>query len=636
MTPADPRRTPQDWPSIAGDAAAAPSGTCGLPLVALLSGSGAVLALWPHLAQPKHLFAWWLGLALIHCLLQTFSRNLRTHHRERWADDRHWRNDVTVAGAALAGTAWGSLALTGPYHAGHEAQAILFAVLGCVTLAGTGLVPGGRASYAAFAAASLLPLFMLCATTPPASQPYAGLGVVAFALAALAVRCMNATADPGAHAQASGAGPADAQRSRLLHEAGAATLLSRGHRVDSCNRPFAELMRGHERDITGARLLTGFANRAEWRHHVRAAAAALHRGGTYRGTTRLRRCDGSFFWAEITGQTSGAPTPARQIVWFAVDVTDRIRACTHRERHAAQLQVLVDQSSDWYWQTDPRHRLMHVSAHADLADAPVERRLGRSWWQRAPDSPACAGEIELRTAFEQRRGFRRLILEVRDGNKPPAWLSICGMPLHDEHGAFLGHHGTATDVSEQVRSAERFRRLAHHDALTGLPNRRLLADRLTQAIACARRKHRLVGLIMLDLDNFRRLNDLGGHAAGDQALIETADRLLGCVRASDTVARLDSDEFVVVLSELEQATCVDQVAAEILSRLHAPQATQALHRLIGTSIGIALFPHDADCAASLIEVADARMYRAKRRGGHCIERGGSAEHRRPAGARPRP
>jgi len=407
----------------------------------------------------------------------------------------------------------------------------------------------------------------------------------------------------------------------MLDNARAAIVLSRGNRVEVCNRRFAEMMRTDEASIAGARLIDGFEKHADWHHHARAAEKAIRRGNTYHGSTRLRRRDGSIFWAEITGQAIDPESQPPQVVWVAFDVTERMMDGTCEELLASQLRTLIARCADWYWQTDPQHRLMHISHGSESPDAnTLKANLGRKWWQfhRAGGAP-WPEHTEVRTAFESRAGFRDVLIELPNGNQSPQWLKLSGTPRFNEHGAFLGHHGTAIDVTEQVRSTERIRHLAYHDALTGLPNRRLLTDRLTLAIARAHRYDERVGLLFVDLDDFRRVNDLGGHAAGDQALLEIADRLRTCVRACDTVARLGSDEFVVLLAELDDAGTANQVAAKILATLHEPLATHSPCHPVSTSIGVATFPEDATSAEDLIKIADTRMFRAKRRGGQRIE-----------------
>ena len=591
-------------------------------IVAQLTSIAAVMALWPHVDNPLQLAAWWMGLTITLTVLQHLTRPLLIQHDGSPHEDIALQHYVSSAGTLAGGAAWGSLALVGPYHATPQSQAILFMILCSITLAGAGVIRHGRSASVVFIAACLLPLFILSVVSPPSALPEAGLWLLAFALFAFGVSDFQRRHDTAQGTPQLGGANLPETRQTLLDNANAnaAIVLSRGNRVEICNRRFAELMNHNEEGITGRRLADAFESRSDWRRHARAASNTLRRGGTYHCSTRLQRHDGSAFWAEITGQVVDSGDSPAQIVWVAFDITDRMMATAREELVGAQLHALIGKSADWYWQTDPQHRLMHVTRHIEMSDDTLKRKLGRKWWQfHRPGRGARARQSELREAFENGEGFRNLTVELPDGDTAPLWLSICGTPRFDEHGAFLGHHGIASNVTEEVRRAERIRHLAYHDALTGLPNRRLLTDRLTQAIARAQRYRERVGLILIDLDDFRRINDLGGHAAGDQALLEISDLLRSCVRSCDTVARLGSDEFVILLAELEHAPAAEQVAAKILTTLHTPLAFQGSRNSLSTSIGVAVFPEDAGSAASLIEMADARMYRAKRRGGQRIE-----------------
>jgi len=587
-----------------------------IQIVAQLTSIAAVMALWPHVDNPLQLAAWWMGLTITLTVLQHLTRSLLVQH-----DDIALQNYISSAGTLAGGAAWGSLALVGPYHATPQSQAILFMILCSITLAGAGVIRHGRSASAVFIAPCLLPLFILSVVSPPSALPEAGMWLLAFALFAFGVSDFQRGPKTAPDTHRDGSSLPETRQTLLDNaNANAAIVLSRGNRVEICNRRFAEMMNHNEEGIAGRRLADAFESRADWRRHARAASNILRRGGTYHCATRLRRHDGSAFWAEITGQVVDSGDSPAQIVWVAFDITDRMMATAREELISAQLHALIGKSADWYWQTDAQHRLMHVTRHIDMSDDTLKRKLGRKWWQfHRPGHGARARQTELREAFENGKGFRNLTVELPDGDTAPLWLSICGTPRFNEHGAFLGHHGIAINVTEEVRRTERIRHLAYHDALTGLPNRRLLTDRLTQAIARAQRYRERVGLILVDLDDFRRINDLGGHAAGDQALLEIADLLRSCVRSCDTVARLGSDEFVILLAELEHAPAAEQVAAKILTTLHMPLAFQGSRNPLSTSIGVAVFPEDAGSATSLIEVADARMYRAKRRGGQRIE-----------------
>jgi diguanylate cyclase (GGDEF)-like protein len=171
------------------------------------------------------------------------------------------------------------------------------------------------------------------------------------------------------------------------------------------------------------------------------------------------------------------------------------------------------------------------------------------------------------------------------------------------------------DANARLRENEaRLTQLAQHDTLTGLANRALLFDRLEQAIRRARRKHCRFAVLLIDLDEFKPINDNWGHAVGDQLLVELARRLLACVRASDTVARLGGDEFVILLEEIDQQRSVRDLGNKILDALKQPLLLPEGAIEPSASIGVASWPEDGEEAAQLLLAADQGMYRAKRAG----------------------
>jgi diguanylate cyclase (GGDEF)-like protein len=167
---------------------------------------------------------------------------------------------------------------------------------------------------------------------------------------------------------------------------------------------------------------------------------------------------------------------------------------------------------------------------------------------------------------------------------------------------------------ERKRSEESIYRLAHYDGLTEVPNRRLLHDRLRQALARARRESRIAALLFLDLDQFKEINDTLGHAAGDLLLRAVARRLVECTRASDTVARLGGDEFAVVLPEVGHVEDVSKFARKILGAFRVPFSIERRELQVSASIGIGLYPVDGLDAESLLRSADIAMYHAKQGG----------------------
>ena len=155
------------------------------------------------------------------------------------------------------------------------------------------------------------------------------------------------------------------------------------------------------------------------------------------------------------------------------------------------------------------------------------------------------------------------------------------------------------------------RYFAYHDELTGLPNRALLLDRLDQALVRAKRQHKQLALLLLDLDGFKDVNDRLGHVAGDKLLQRVAERLVSCIRGSDTACRYGGDEFVVLLPEVDDQIGARVVAGEIRARLAKPYMVDDYSIAMTASIGIAVYPHDGMSQDDLIKQADVAMYLAK-------------------------
>jgi diguanylate cyclase (GGDEF)-like protein/PAS domain S-box-containing protein len=204
------------------------------------------------------------------------------------------------------------------------------------------------------------------------------------------------------------------------------------------------------------------------------------------------------------------------------------------------------------------------------------------------------------------------LLVRRDGKEVPIEDTVA--PIRDKEGNFTGAVNVFRDVSEAREASRRLRHDAHHDPLTGLPNRILLDDRISRAISLAERHAEKVAVLYLDLDGFKLINDTQGHAVGDRLLQSVAARLLTCVRSCDTVSRLGGDEFVVLLPKVAQPEDAATTARRILESLSTPHAIERLEVMVTASIGISLYPNDAGSADELLATADAAMYEAKSSG----------------------
>ncbi|MGE5468806.1 MAG: diguanylate cyclase domain-containing protein, partial [Ignavibacteria bacterium] len=200
----------------------------------------------------------------------------------------------------------------------------------------------------------------------------------------------------------------------------------------------------------------------------------------------------------------------------------------------------------------------------------------------------------------------------KNGEEYPEWLSI--NTLRDAGGKVLRRIGMFADITEKKRTEETIWRQANYDSLTDLPNRRLFRDRLEHEIMKARRAGLYVALLFIDLDRFKEVNDTLGHHTGDLLLVEAAQRICSFVRATDTVARLGGDEFTVIMSDLFDTDRVGEVAQSMLRSLSEPFPLGKDAVYISASIGITIFPSDANNIESLLRNADQAMYAAKEQG----------------------
>jgi len=200
----------------------------------------------------------------------------------------------------------------------------------------------------------------------------------------------------------------------------------------------------------------------------------------------------------------------------------------------------------------------------------------------------------------------------KDGTVYAELLSISS--IKDEEGKVLHYVGIFTDITHSKKQQENLEKMAHYDVLTQLPNRTLLADRFTQAIAHSKRQENLLAVCFLDLDDFKPVNDLYGHETGDKLLIEVADSLKAIIRDEDTVSRQGGDEFALLLGDIDSFPHCEQMLKRIINSLSQPYLIDEKSLLISASIGVTLYPQDNSNLDTLLRHADQAMYEAKQAG----------------------
>jgi diguanylate cyclase (GGDEF)-like protein/PAS domain S-box-containing protein len=291
------------------------------------------------------------------------------------------------------------------------------------------------------------------------------------------------------------------------------------------------------------------------------------------------------------------------------DVTAEIQSERALKESEARFRALTALSSDWYWEQDEGLRYTYMSPTGQRnTKVPIDLIIGHTRTQLPLVWQSEAAKKEHIRLLEARLPFRDLLLRTESGDQ---YTYVSGEPVFDDEGQFRGYRGVTKDVTEQKKAEAEALHLATHDALTGLPNRTLLVDRMQHAIAQAERGDRPIAVMFMDIDRFKLLNDSFGHGAGDKFLKAVSERLKGALRRSDTLARFGGDEFVVMLENLDDESCAKAIADKIQSALTEDVELDGVHFQTTASIGISLYPRDGKDTESLLRHADLAMYDAK-------------------------
>jgi diguanylate cyclase (GGDEF)-like protein/PAS domain S-box-containing protein len=332
----------------------------------------------------------------------------------------------------------------------------------------------------------------------------------------------------------------------------------------------------------------------------------------FREEYRMQRPDGAVSW--VLAQAAAERDAQGRVLGYVGSVTDitaRARARARAEAELRKLSSAVQHTADAVLIADRDGTIEYVNPALEAMTGYSRAELvGKNLDVFRSDVQDEAFYRRLRGTLLAGETFSDVLVNRRkDGSLYYEEKLI--NPIKDAGGNVTHFVATGRDITERMAAQERLQRLAHHDTLTGLPNRALFLDRLRQALARARRHGRRVAILFLDLDDFKRINDAHGHEAGDRFLQGVAERLRTAVRESDTVARYGGDEFAFVVDELAQGADLAMVVSKIQEAFAAPIVLSEGEFPVRASVGVSLYPDDGTDADTLLKRADAAMYRAK-------------------------
>ncbi|PLX94201.1 MAG: hypothetical protein C0619_03355 [Desulfuromonas sp.] len=304
----------------------------------------------------------------------------------------------------------------------------------------------------------------------------------------------------------------------------------------------------------------------------------------------------------------------RMLLESFIDISARKKAEQALRDSEGRFRSLYEQAPLAYQSLDEQACFREVNqAFLDMFGYRREEVLGRRFDDfMAPESAANFKDVFPHFVTDGSVDGAEFEMIGKDGS--PLTVAVTGRIGTDSRGLFKRTHCILNNITEQKQAEQRIQQLAYYDALTSLPNRALLQDRLNQVLAQAGRDGRQAGIMFLDLDRFKRINDTLGHVVGDQLLKIVAARLSQCIRKTDTVARLGGDEFVILLSSVNRIQDVTTIARKVLEVLSDPVNLNGQEVFGSGSIGIALYPIDGTDESTLLRNADTAMYVAKERG----------------------
>ncbi len=430
-----------------------------------------------------------------------------------------------------------------------------------------------------------------------------------------------------------------------LANASIGIAFTRDRKFFLCNPKFAEIFGWAPHELIGQSGEAIYPSEASYAALGAIARPMLTEGRQLDLEWEMKRKDGSPFLARMIAKTISPDNPSQGTVWIVEDITERKRATDELNRLLREQEAILQnatvgigfvrnrviQRSNRYLEQMTGHApgaLIGKSSEVLFADRADWEAAARDAYERTEPGQTHVAEVRFKRTDGSTFYCRSVGRRIDAGGDEQEWIwsfdDVSAERATLESLERLVAERTAelqsanarleAEISERKLAEGRARHLADHDALTGLPNRRILEDRLTQALALSYRNRKQTAAMFVDLDRFKTINDSLGHAVGDQLLKAVAERLVKQLRVGDTVCRIGGDEFVIVLPEITRGGDAAQVAQKIIDTLSHPIGLEGRDITVTPSIGISVFPEDGSDAETLIRNADAAMYHAKEMG----------------------
>ena len=438
----------------------------------------------------------------------------------------------------------------------------------------------------------------------------------------------------------------------ILGNATVGIAFVRNRMIQRCNRFLEEMVDAEPGELVGRPSSTLFAAEEDWNEAGRLAYSMTEPGQTHDSEWRFKRRDGSTFVCRTRGRRIDAGEGDQEWIWSFEDVTFEREAEARVQRALAEQELILANATVGiafarqrvFQRCNPRLEEMFGYGAGELVGKSTAivfcsneefEAAGVAMYERLAGGGAYVAERELRRK-DGTQFWCKIVAKAIDPTRPGEGMIGIYEDITAERASRKSLEATRdaleravtertvelqaanerlqAEISDRRQAETRARHLADHDALTGLPNRRLLEDRLTQALALSQRNRKQSAVMFVDLDRFKNINDSLGHAAGDVVLKEVAERLVKQLRVGDTICRMGGDEFVVVLPEIKQSSDAVNVAGKILETVAQPFVVEDRELHLTPSVGISVFPDDGRDAETLIRNADAAMYHAKETG----------------------